>query len=243
MDNIENIDENSRYSCNVPNHCKEKNTYVYDNKSGLNIGDRAPDFFANTTFGECKLSDYRGKWLVLFCHPGDHTPVCTTEFISFSKYFKEFKKRNCELLGLSIDNMNSHLSWVYDIYKSTGIKIPFPIIDDRHCKIAKMYNMMSKDDETTIRSVYIICPNGNIRAILQYPASLGRNIGEILRMVDALQEADVNKVATPANWIPGNPTISLLPKNQAEMLEKADNMEEYNCLDWYLCFNKPMLNK
>lgn len=236
MDNIN--DENARYSCNLENQCN-LDTYNCIKKEGLFIGDKAPDFSANTTFGECKLSDYKGKWLVLFCHPGDHTPVCTTEFISFSKYYPEFKKRNCELLGLSIDNITSHLAWVYDIYKSTGIQIPFPIIDDKKCVIARKYNMIGDNDEATIRSVYIICPEGNIRATLHYPASLGRNIGEILRMVEALQEADISKVATPANWIPGTPTISLSPKTQFEMLEKAENMEQYNCLDWFLCFNKP----
>lgn len=168
--------------------------------------------------------------------------MCTTEFISFSNYHSKFKKINCELLALSVDNITSHLSWVYDIYKSTGIQIPFPIIDDKKCKIAKMYNMMGIDDETTIRSVYIICPEGKIRAILEYPASLGRNIGEILRMVEALQESDVNKVATPANWVPGMPTISLAPKTQSEMLEKVYNIANYNCVDWFLCFNNKLQN-
>lgn len=230
-------DENSRYSCNMHKQY-EISTYTNSKESCLNIGDKAPEFSANTTFGECKLSDYKGKWLVFFCHPGDHTPVCTTEFMAFSNYHKEFKKRNCELLGLSVDNMTSHLSWVYDIYKSTGIKIPFPIIEDKHCKIAKMYNMMSTSSEATIRSVYIICPEGKIRAIINYPATTGRNIGEILRLVEALQESDVNKVATPANWLPGSPTISLAPKTQAEMLQKVENTNEYNCIDWFLCFNK-----
>ncbi len=232
-------DENARYCSNMLDN--KNYTYNECNSKCLMIENKAPDFSANTTFGECKLSDYKGKWLVFFCHPGDFTPVCTTEFISFSKYYPEFKKRNCELLGLSVDNMTSHLSWVYDIYKNTGIKVPFPIIDDKHSKIAKLYGMMNNNNESTVRSVYIICPEGKIRAILQYPASLGRNIGEILRMVEALQESDVNKVATPANWIPGMPTISPAPKNQAEMLEKAEHMKEYDCMDWYLCFNKKQI--
>ena len=227
-------DENSRYACNMPS----ENTYIKLNEGCLNIGDKAPEFSANTTFGKCSINDYKGKWLVFFCHPGDHTPVCTTEFISFSKYYKEFKKRNCELLGLSVDNMTSHLAWVYDIYKSTGIEIPFPIIEDKHGKIAKMYNMLDKSGEVPARSVYIICPEGKIRAIINYPATTGRNIGEILRLVEALQEADINKVATPANWIPGNPTISFAPKTQSEMLEKVKKTNEYECIDWFLCFNK-----
>lgn len=229
-------DENSRYSCNTP-----KTTYInsYD-KSGLNLGDKAPMFSANTTFGECTLSDYSGKWLVFFCHPGDNTPVCTTEFISFSNYYKEFKKRNCELLGLSVDNMNSHLSWIYNIYTSTGIEIPFPIIEDKDAKIAKMYNMMDKSGETTARCVYIICPEGKIKAIINYPKSTGRNIGEILRLVEALQETETNNVYTPANWVPKTPTISPPPKTQTEMLSKMKKTEEYDCVDWFLCFNKPM---
>ena len=234
MNNIN--EENFRYSCNTP-----KPTYINSyTKNGLNLGDKAPMFSANTTFGECSLSDYSGKWLVFFCHPGDNTPVCTTEFISFSKYHNEFKKRNCELLGLSVDNMNSHLSWVYNIYRTTGIKIPFPIIEDKDATIAKMYNMMDESYETTARCVYIICPEGKIKAIINYPKTIGRNIGEILRLVEALQEADVNNVATPANWMPGTPTISPAPKTQDEMLKKLEKDNELNCLDWFLCFNKPM---
>lgn len=231
--------ENDRYSFNMP--VKEKSTYINSyNKSCLNIGDEAPIFSANTTFGSCSLKDYSGKWLVFFSHPGDFTPVCTTEFISFTKYHPAFKKRNCELLGLSVDNMTSHLAWVCDIYKTTGIKISFPIIEDKDCKISKMYNMLDKTGEYTSRCVYIICPEGKIKAIINYPKTTGRNIGEILRLVEALQEADVNNIATPANWMPGTPTILPAPKTQDEMLKNLEKDNEINCLDWFLCFNKPM---
>jgi len=233
-------EENNRYSCNMPKK-DIKPTYINSyNKSCLNIGDKAPMFSANTTFGECNLTDYRGKWLVFFCHPGDFTPVCTTEFISFTNYHSDFKKRNCELLGVSVDNMTSHLAWVYDIYKTTGIKISFPIIEDKDLKICKMYNMLDNLGESTSRSVYIICPEGKIRAIINYPKTTGRNIGEILRLLEALQEAEINNIATPANWIPGSPTISPAPKTQEEMMKKMEKVSEYNCVDWFLCFNKPM---
>lgn len=231
-------DENNRYSCNVPKK-PENPTYINSySKNCLNIGDIAPSFSANTTYGECNLLDYRGKWLVFFSHPGDFTPVCTTEFVSLTKYHPEFKKRNCELLGLSVDNMTSHLAWVCDIYKSTGVKISFPIIEDKDAKISKMYNMLDMSGETTSRSVYVICPEGKIKAIINYPKSTGRNIAELLRLVEALQEAEINKVATPANWIPGMPTISPAPKTQAEMMEKLEKNDNYNCVDWFLCFNK-----
>jgi len=231
-------DENNRYSCNMPK-TEIKSTYINSyEKSCLNIGDIAPTFSANTTYGEFNLLDYRGKWLVFFSHPGDFTPVCTTEFISFTKYHSKFKKRNCELLGLSVDNITTHLAWVADIYKTTGIKISFPIIEDKDSKISKMYNMLDKSGESTSRSVYIICPEGKIKAIINYPKTTGRNIGEILRLVEALQEAEINNVATPANWIPGLPTISRAPKTQEEMLKKLEQNNEYNCVDWFLCFNK-----
>lgn len=236
MNNSNN--DNVKYMNYTTYQQNEKNIYTNQNKNCLNIGDTAPTFLANTTFGECNLLDYRGKWLVFFSHPSDFTPTCTTEFISFSKYYPEFKKRNCELLGLSVDNLTSHLAWVCDIYKTTGIQIPFPIIDDKDCKISKMYNMLDKTGESTSRSVYIICPEGIIKAIINYPKTTGRNIGEILRLVEALQESEINKVSTPANWIPGTPTISPAPKTQEEMMKKMEKTSEYDCLDWYLCFNK-----
>lgn len=231
-------DENCRYCCNMPKN-EVKTTYINSyEKNCLNIGDNAPAFSANTTFGNCNLDDYKGKWLVFFCHPGDFTPVCTTEFISFTEYHPEFKKRNCELLGLSVDNITSHLAWVCDIYKTTGIKISFPIIEDKDYKISKMYNMLDKKGESTSRSVYVICPEGKIKAIINYPKTTGRNIGEILRLVEALQEAEINDVATPANWIPGMRTISKAPQTQEEMLKKLEKNTNYNCIDWFLCFNK-----
>ena len=220
-----------------PYQIEEEILYYPNNVNVLRIGDTAPEFSAVTTFGRCNLSDYRGRWLVLFSHPGDFTPVCTTEFMCFAKYYPRFKERNCELLGLSIDNINSHLAWVHDIYKNTGIEIPFPVISDKDATIANMYNMMSPNMSTTytVRDVYIICPQGKIRAILTYPATTGRNIGEILRIVEALQTTDNENVATPANWMPKMPTVAFSPSTYQELVERIK--DNSSCLNWYLCFN------
>lgn len=204
------------------------------------IGMNAPNFSADTTFGLCKLSDYTGKWLVFFSHPGDFTPVCTTEFISFARHFSEFTKRNCCLLGLSIDSTPSHLAWLYNIYKCTGMHIPFPIVSDRDMSIAKMYGMLpaTQNATQTVRSVFIIDPEQKIRAILQYPLTNGRSIPEILRLIDGLQITDSDKVVTPANWMPNQPVIVPYPKTYDELLERVKNPAGYNCMDWYLCFKQ-----
>ncbi len=200
----------------------------------------APRFTADSTFGPLKLTDYMGKWLVFFSHPGDYTPVCTTEIISFSKMNNEFEKRNCKLLGLSVDSNPSHIAWVNDMEKNAGVSVPFPIIADCNKDIANMYGMVNDmhDDTKTVRNVYIIDPNQTIRCVLIYPATNGRNITEILRMVDALQMADNEGVATPANWVPGSATIVPSPKNYIELMEKMKTNNSNNCMDWYLCFNK-----
>jgi len=145
---------------------------------------------------------------------GGFTPVCTTEFLAFTQQYDEFKKLNCELLGLSVDSNPSHLAWVYNIYQNTGIEVPFPIIDDGMGKIAMKYGMISPyaSDTKTVRNVYIICPEGNIRTILIYPLTTGRNILEILRIVKALQIADEQGVSTPANWVEGMAVIAKPPK-------------------------------
>ncbi len=203
----------------------------------LQIGDKAPLFNAESTSGIIKLSDYYGKWLILFSHPGDFTPICTSEFIAFSKSYNEFKKRNCELLGLSIDSTPSHIAWLNSIYHATGVKVPFPIISDLSMEIANMYSMIapSVSNTSTIRSVFIIDKEQVIRAILQYPKTNGRNIGEILRLLDSIQLTDKENILTPANWIPGMPTVLKTPNTFEELIDK--NTNTYNCLDWYLCFN------
>lgn len=203
------------------------------------LGSKAPDFKVNTSFGSIKMSDYTGKWVVLFSHPGDFTPVCTTEFLCFAKYYPEFQKRNTELIGLSIDSNSSHLAWVYSLFLYTGVDIPFPIIEDRDMKIANLYGMISEpmSNTSTIRSVFIIDDKQILRTILYYPMSTGRNIPEILRILDSLQTCDKDNVVTPANWLPGMPVISPFPKTYKELKKKVNSCnKKYPCLDWYLCF-------
>ncbi|WP_455543019.1 peroxiredoxin, partial [Intestinibacter sp.] len=204
-----------------------------------NLGSKAPDFTVNTTFGPINLSDYTGKWVVLFSHPGDFTPVCTTEFICFAKYYNEFKNRNTQLIGLSVDSNASHLAWVYNICQLTGIEIPFPIIDDSKMEIAKLYGMISEpmSSTSTVRAVFIIDDKQILRTILYYPMTTGRNIFEIIRILDALQKSDCENIVTPANWLPGNPVIEPPPKNYKDLKKRIKNCDKkYSCLDWYLCF-------
>ena len=211
-----------------------------------NLGEKAPNFKANTTFGHIELYDYTGKWVVLFSHPGDFTPVCTTEFIAFTNLAPEFDKRNTKLIGLSVDSNASHLAWVYNILQMTGVTIPFPIIEDRDMKIAKKYGMISESvsNISTVRTVFIIDDKQILRTILYYPLTTGRNIPEILRIVEALQTADKCKVVTPANWLPGTPVLLPPPKTYKELLERVNNCnKEYKCLDWYICFIEDECNK
>lgn len=202
------------------------------------LGTKAPEFTAITTFGTIKLSDLRGKWIILFSHPSDFTPVCTTEIIAFAQYYSYFTERNVELIGLSIDSNSSHLEWVHNIYKNTGIEIPFPIIEDISMKISNLYGMISPSvsNTQTVRSVFIIDDSQIIRTILHYPMSIGRNIPEILRVIDALQTVDRENVVTPANWTPGQPVVIPPPKTYQQLKERIKNKENYSCTDWYLCF-------
>ena len=208
----------------------------------VKIGQMAPDFEAVTTMGNIKLSDYKGKWLVFFSHPGDFTPVCTTEFIAFSRAYSYFKNLNTELLGLSIDSNSSHLAWVFDIYCKTGVKVPFPIVADRSGEIARKYGMISTSvsNTETVRNVYIIDPEGKIRLILIYPLNVGRFIPEIIRAVNALQVADSNKASTPANWIPCQPVITPAPRTIEALYERLSQINENkNGMSWYLSFQNP----
>ena len=204
------------------------------------LGSKAPDFKANTTNGPLKLSDYTGKWVVLFSHPGDFTPVCTTEFLCFTKYYDEFKKRNTELIGLSVDSNSSHLAWIYNIFQLTGIEIPFPIIEDRDMSIAKLYGMISEpmSNTSTVRTVFIIDDKQILRTILYYPLTTGRNIPEILRIIEALQTSDKDNIVTPANWFPGMPVILPYPKTYKQLKNTVSkcNNDNSSCMDWYLCF-------
>ena len=208
----------------------------------VKIGQKAPDFYAITTFGEIRLDYYKGKWLVLFSHPGDFTPVCTTEMIAFTRAYTYFKLLNTELLGLSVDSNSSHLAWVYDIYCRTGIKVSFPIIADRNGEIARKYGMISNDisNTETVRNVFIIDDKGVIRTILIYPMNVGRFIPEIIRIVQALQMADCMNSSTAANWMPNQPVIQSIPKTFEQLQERNEQIEENrNGISWYLSFKEP----
>ena len=207
----------------------------------VSIGMTAPDFTAVTTFGPIRLSDYKGYWVVLFSHPGDFTPVCTTEFVAFAQANDQFELLNTKLIGLSIDSNSSHLAWVNQIYQLTGIQIPFPIIADRMAEVANLYGMIAPDTSTqeTVRNVYLIDPNQKIRAILIYPLTNGRNICEILRLLTALQISDKCGVVTPANWDPGKPVMTPPPRTYDQLLERANEpqISNLNCIDWFWCYN------
>lgn len=210
--------------------------------SNVKIGQKAPDFNATTTYGNRTLKDYKGKWLVFFSHPADFTPICTTEMIAFAKAYPYFQKMNTELLGLSVDSNSSHLAWMNDIFKRTGIVLPFPIVADRSGEIARLYGMISKDvsNTQTVRDVIIIDPNGIVRIILTYPLNVGRNIAEIIRAVQALQMADCSNASTPANWIPGQPVALQTPQTYPELVERKKYIEENNNgISWYLSFKEP----
>ncbi len=195
----------------------------------------APAFEAKTTHGVKKLSDYQGKWLVLFSHPADFTPVCTTEFTAFAKHYPEFQKLNCELLGLSIDSYYSHVAWVRNIKEKFGVDIQFPIIEDLSMNVARAYGMIHPGaaDTSAVRATFIIDDKGILRAMVYYPMTNGRSIPEFVRLVTALQTSDKHKVATPEGWQPGDKVI-VPPPGTAEAAEKRMN-EGYECTDWYFC--------
>lgn len=193
----------------------------------------APDFSAKTTHGDVSLSDYRGKWLVLFSHPSDFTPVCTTEFIGFAAVADDLKAMNCELLGLSIDSIYSHIAWTWNIAEKFGVEIPFPIIEDLKMDVARAYGMIHEgaSDTSAVRATFIIDPEGVLRAMLYYPMSNGRSIPEIIRLVTAMQASEANGVATPAGWQPGDDAIVPPPKTTAAAIKREG--EGYAYTDWY----------
>ena len=196
----------------------------------------APDFQAVTTHGLKKLDDYRGRWLVLFSHPSDFTPVCTTEFIAFAKAHPSFQAIECDLLGLSIDSVFSHIAWVRNIKEKFDVEIPFPIIEDLSMQVAHAYGMIQPGagDTSAVRAVFVIDPDSVLRAMLYYPMSNGRSVAEILRLVKAIQTSDLHKVATPEGWTPGAKVIVPPPKTVAEA-NKRSRGENSACVDWYFC--------
>lgn len=200
------------------------------------IGDDAPQFEADTTHGKIKLSDYEGKWVVMFSHPADFTPVCTTEFMGFNDHIDEFKAMNTELIGLSIDSVHSHIAWVRNIEEKWGKKIEFPIIADLDKNVANLYGMVQPEsaNSATSRAVFVIDPQQKVRAVIYYPMSTGRNMEEMVRLVKALQTSEEHGVATPANWQEGDKVI-VPPAATTEIAEERANSDEYECVDWYFC--------
>ncbi len=200
------------------------------------IGDKAPDFTAVTTTGPLHFSEYnKGSWVVMFSHPADFTPVCTTEMSGFALEKKWFDERNTKLLGLSIDSVHAHLGWVNNVREKTGVYFDFPIIADLDMKISQLYGMLHPSESTTaaVRAVFFIDPNGEIRLIMYYPLNVGRNMEEIQRALVALQTADEKKVALPLNWKPGDKAIVPPPKTLKEMDERLAT-KEYEVIDFYL---------
>jgi len=195
----------------------------------------APAFTAKTTHGEKSLTDYLGKWLVLFAHPSDFTPVCTTEFSAFANYAEQFKEVNTELLGLSIDSIHSHIAWTRSIKDNFGVEITFPIIADLNMKVANAYGMIQPgaSDTAAVRATFVIDPEGVLRAMLYYPMTNGRSVEEVLRLVKSLQTSDEHGVATPEAWLPGQPVI--VPPPHTSQDAEARQSEGYEYTDWYFC--------
>lgn len=205
------------------------------------LGEKIEERKVKTTHGVVKFpGDYRGKWIVLFSHPADFTPVCTTEFVAFQKRIDEFKALNCELIGLSIDQVFAHIKWVEWIKEKLGVEITFPIIADDMGEIAKSFGMISPAKGTnTIRAVFVIDPEGVLRLILYYPQEIGRNIDEIIRAVKALQTSDANKVAIPAGW-PNNELIGdkvIIPP-ASDVKTASERPKQFECFDWWFCYKK-----
>ena len=205
------------------------------------LGDLFPDVEVKTTHGKMRLPEvYKGKWFILFSHPGDFTPVCTTEFYAFQKRFDQFKELNCELVGLSVDQVFSHIKWVEWIKDNLGEEIKFPVIADEMGEVSKKIGLIHPGKGTnTVRAVFVVDPKGVIRTILYYPQELGRNFDEIYRILKALQVADKNGVAMPANW-PENELIKdnviIPPASDVKTAEERKGSE--NCYDWWFCHKK-----
>ncbi len=199
------------------------------------IGDTAPDFKAPTTHGEIQFSQWQGQdWVVLFSHPADFTPVCSTELTEFGRRVEEFKKRNTKLIGLSIDSVHSHLAWTQNLAKILNVKLPFPLIADLSTDVARKYGMIHPGESTTVtvRALFVIDPQKKIRGVIYYPLNVGRNVDEVIRLLDALQTAEKHGVACPVNWKPGDKVIIPPPKTEADIEARANT--DHEKIDFYL---------
>jgi peroxiredoxin (alkyl hydroperoxide reductase subunit C) len=206
------------------------------------INDPAPDFEAQSTHGVIKLSDYTkaGKWVLLFSHPADFTPVCSTELVDLARHNPEFEAINTQLIGVSVDSIYSHIAWARSLAEKFGQEIPYPIVADLDTKVAQAYGMIHPGASVTatVRAVFVIDPNQVIRALVYYPMQAGRNIDELLRLVTALQTVDSNGVATPANWRPGDPVVVPAPATTQAATVRSGGSEGYDTVDWYFSTKK-----
>ncbi|HZY03229.1 MAG TPA: peroxiredoxin [Anaeromyxobacteraceae bacterium] len=194
-----------------------------------------PDFEANTTHGMIRLSEWqKDRWVILFSHPADFTPVCTTEFVAFARMWPEFEKRRVALLGNSVDSVYSHIAWIRNIEERFGVKIPFPVIADLDQRVSRLYGMVHQPSSVTatVRCVFFIDPKRTLRAMIYYPLNVGRSFEEILRVVDALQTVDAKGVACPANWKPGDPVIVPAPVTLEDAAARA-RAADLQVTDWY----------
>lgn len=225
-----------------------ENTNAQDTTPMPRIGDKAPSFTAETTQGDIRFPDqYAGNWVILFSHPADFTPVCTSEFMTFASLEQKFADVNCKLVGLSVDGLYSHIAWLRTIkekieYKGMkNVEVKFPLIEDITMNVARKYGMIQAGESTTkaVRAVFFIDTKGIIRAIIYYPLSLGRNFDELYRVIVALQTADAFAVATPADWRPGDAVIVPPPGSCGVAKERMENKEGITCHDWFFC-TKPL---
>lgn len=198
--------------------------------AGLRIGDTAPEFEARSTMGPVRLSEFKGRWLILFSHPADFTPVCTTEFVELARAANEFEKRDCALMALSVDSLFAHFAWLRIIRDRFDVEVRFPIVEDPTLVIGRAYGMVAPqdNDSATVRTTFFIDPSGTIRAMTCYPANLGRSIPEMLRMIDGLQAIDNQNGLAPANWQAGDPLLSS-PSQNIDDVYNADNAS-----DWFM---------
>jgi peroxiredoxin (alkyl hydroperoxide reductase subunit C) len=200
------------------------------------IGDQAPEFTAQTTQGEVTLSTWQeGKWVVLFSHPADFTPVCSTELTEFGRRAKEFDQRGVKMIGISVDSIHSHLAWHQNLTKILGVTLPFPMIADSTRAVSELYGMIhpGASATVTVRALFVIDPKRIVRALIYYPLNVGRNVEEVIRLIDALQTADKNGVACPVNWKPGEKVIVPPPKTEKEVADRLA-LQNVERLDFYL---------
>jgi peroxiredoxin (alkyl hydroperoxide reductase subunit C) len=211
------------------------------------IGDAAPEFKAVTTQGEINFpKDYKGNWVILFSHPADFTPVCTSEFMTFASMEDKFEKANCKLVGLSVDGLYSHIAWLRTIKEKIeyrdmkDVEVKFPLIEDITMNVAKQYGMIQPGESSTkaVRAVFFIDPKGVIRTIIYYPLSLGRNFEELYRVLIALQTADAFSIATPADWQPGDDVIVPPAGSCGNAKDRMEGKEDMKCYDWFFCTKK-----